>query len=312
MPRVPRERQLTREQIRRRVNVYRFFINIFGREMMGIGKQPFGRELFLETEAGRVRVLAYGLDVAETLPLFVNIHGGGFVMGGPEMEDRFMPGIARGAGVKILSVDYSLAPEAPFPAALEECYALVAYAKRHAADLGIDPDNVAIGGQSAGGNLSAAICLMDAEGHELGLKALVLDYPPLDIHTDPYLKPRPKKALSPRMSRVYDQAYAGTREAAKNPLISPYYAAVDQMRSLPPTLVITAGLDSLAPETEAFKDKLIEAGVAVTFKRFEGTRHGFNLMGEPGADESWQMIIDHLARYLRSASRPAAGQSGAR
>jgi len=97
---------------------------------------------------------------------------------------------------------------------------------------------------------------------------------------------------------VYDQAYAGTRVAAKNPLISPYYATVEQVRSFPPTLVITAGQDSLAPEAEAFKDKLMEAGVAVTFRRFEGARHGFNLMDEPGAAESWQMIVDHLNRYL--------------
>jgi len=297
MAKVPPEKPLTREQIQRKVNTFRLFIAVFGRRMMGLSKKPAGTEMFLDTEAGKVRVLAYGLDDPTTRPLFVNIHGGGFVMGRPEMDDRFMPNIASGAGVKILSVDYSLAPEAPFPAAPNECYAVVKYAKEHAAGLGIDPEKIAVGGHSAGGNFSAAICLMDGERKELGLKALILDYPPLDIATDPYLKPRPKKALSPKMSRVYDAAYAGDREAAKNPLISPCYASTDQVRGFPPTLVITAGLDSLAPEAEAFKDKLIAAGVKVTFKRFEGARHGFNLMGEPGADESWQMMVDHLKRY---------------
>ncbi|MBN1320581.1 MAG: alpha/beta hydrolase [Thermoleophilia bacterium] len=297
MAKVPPEKPLSREQILRKVRLFRFMASVFGRRMMGAGK-TFGKEMFLDTKAGKVRVLAYNLEKAGRLPLYINIHGGGFVLGHPEMEDRFMPVIAQKAGVRILSVDYSLAPEAMFPVALNECYAVVEYAKTHAAELGTDPGNVAIGGQSAGGNLSAGVCLLDAERRELGLKALVLDYPPLDIHTDPYLKPRPKKALSPRMSRVYDQAYAGTREAAKNPLISPCYATPDQVRSFPPTLVITAGQDSLAPEAEAFKDKLIEAGVAVTFRRFEGARHGFNLMDEPGAAESWQMIVDHLNRYL--------------
>lgn len=297
MAKVPPEKPLSREQILRKVRLFRFMASVFGRRMMGAGK-TFGKEMLLDTKAGRVRVLAYNLEKAEKLPLYVNIHGGGFVFGHPEMEDRFMPAIAQKAGVKILSVDYSLAPEAMFPVALNECYAVIEYAKAHAAELGIDPGNVAIGGQSAGGNLSAGVCLLDAERRELGLKALVLDYPPLDIHTDPYLKPRPKKALSPRMSRVYDQAYAGTREAAKNPLISPCYATTEQVKSFPPTLVITAGQDSLAPEAEAFKDKLMEAGVAVTFRRFEGARHGFNLMDEPGAAESWQMIVDHLNRYL--------------
>ena len=296
MKRVPSEKTFAKEQIQRKVNRYRWLINIFGRRMMGIGKKPAGTEMFLDTGVGRVRVLAYDLESAEKLPLFVNIHGGGFVLGGPEMDDRFMPRVAREAGVKIVSVDYSLAPEAPFPVALNECYAVVKYAKEHAAELGVDSERIAVGGHSAGGNLSAAICLLDAERKELSLNALILDYPPLDIHTDPFLKPRPKGALSPKMSRVYDQAYAGTREAAKNPLISPYYATLDQVKSFPPTLVITAGLDSLAPETEAFKDKLIEAGVDVTFKRFEGARHGFNLTGDPGADESWQMMTNHLKR----------------
>ena len=162
-----------------------------------------------------------------------------------------------------------------------------------------------MGGHSAGGNLSAGICLLDAERGELGLKALILDYPPLDLHTDPYLKPRPKKAIPPRIARIFDACYTGSREAAKNPLISPRYASADQIRSFPPTLVITAGQDSLAPEAEAFKDRLIEAGVPVTFKRFEGAPHGFTLSGDPGAEEAWQMMIDHLIRYLGRAGASA-------
>ena len=107
------------------------------------------------------------------------------------------------------------------------------------------------------------------------------------------------------MARVFDASYCGTREAAKNPLISPCYATADQVESFPPTLVITAGQDSLAAEAEAFKDRLIGAGVPVTFKRFEGARHGFTLSGEPGAEEAWQMMIDHLTRYLGQAGSSA-------
>jgi acetyl esterase len=255
--------------------------------------------MFLDTQAGRVRVLAYGFDDPGTLPLFVNMHGSGFTIGHAEMDDRFMPDLARRAHVKILSVDYSLAPEAMFPVALEECYGVVKYAKEHAAELAIDPDNIAIGGHSAGGNFSAAVCLLDHERKELGLKALILDYPPLDISTDPYLKPLPKKAIPPRMARLFDMAYIGDREAAKNPLVSPRYAALDQLRSFPPTLLIAAGNDSLAPEAEAFKEMLIEAGVPVAFRLFEGASHGFTHTGEPGAAEAWRLMADHLGRYLR-------------
>jgi acetyl esterase len=297
---VPPERPLTRKQIQRKVDFYRFLMPILGWKMMGTGRKRLGTEMPLDTEVGPVRVLAYGLEAPGTLPLFVNIHGSGFTIGHAEMDDRFMPGVAAGAKVKVLSVDYSLAPEAPFPVALEECYAVVKYAREHAAELGVDPARIAIGGHSAGGNLSAAVCLLDDERRELGLKALILDYPPVDIHTDPYAKPQPKKALPPKMCRMFDQAYAGSREAAKNPLISPLYATLDRLSSFPPTLVITASEDSLAAEAEAFKDRLIEAGVPVTFKRYEGARHGFTHSGGPEAEEAWQMMADHLERCLHS------------
>jgi acetyl esterase len=280
-----------------KMGLYRLLIPI-AQKAVRKPKRPHGKELFLATEAGRVRVLGYNLDAPETLALFVDMHGGGFILGHAEMDDPFMPRVAGAARVKILSIDYSLAPQHAFPAALHECYAVVKYAKEHPEEFGIDPGNIAVGGHSAGGNLSAGICLLDVERGELGLRALILDYPPLDLHTDPYLKPRPKKAIPPRIARVFDAAYTGSREAAKNPLISPCYATPDQISSFPPTLVITASQDSLAREAEAFKDRLIEAGVPVTFKRFEGARHGFTLSGEPGAEEAWQMMIDHLTRYL--------------
>jgi acetyl esterase len=298
MARTPDEKTPTQGQIRRKVKMYRLLMPIFSRGMAGTGRKRSGRELYLDTQAGRVRVLAYGLERPEVMPLFVNMHGSGFTIGHAEMDDRFMPGIAGKAGVKILSIDYSLAPEAPFPVALEECYAVVKYAKEHAAELGIDPERIAIGGHSAGGNLSAAICLLDEERKELGPRALILDYPPLDIHTDPYLKPQPKKAIPPKLARLFDIAYAGSREGAKNPLISPWYAGSDQLSSFPPTLIITAGQDSLAPEAEAFGDRLVDAGVAVTFKRFEDAHHAFTHLGEAGAEEAWQLMSEHLTTHL--------------
>ncbi len=100
------------------------------------------------------------------------------------------------------------------------------------------------------------------------------------------------------MCRVFDMAYVGNRAAAKNPLVSPCYATVEQVGSFPPTLLITAGNDSLAAEAEAFKDKLVEAGVTVNHRRFEGARHAFTHHGDPGAEEAWQLMIDHLNRYL--------------
>jgi acetyl esterase len=305
MTRIPRERSIGKKSLQRKVNLYRRLGSLFGRRTLGLAGPLQGTEVSLETPAGRVRVLAYNLNRPERLPLFINLHGGGFVMCGPEMDDRFLGRVAQEADVKILSVDYSLAPEAPFPQALKECYEVARYAREHADELGLDPERIAIGGHSAGGNLSAAVCLLDGERRELALKALILDYAPLDLHTDPYAKPRPRKALSPRMCRVFDQAYAGDRRAALNPLISPVYASDDELRLFPPTLVITASEDSLAPEAELFKDRLLAAGVPVTFRRFEGAAHGFTHAGGPQAEEAWQMMIDHLLRHLQAPRPPA-------
>jgi len=297
MRRVPPEKNYTREQLVSKVRFVRRLANL-GTGVF-LGKKRMGQELYLETTAGRVRVLAYGLERPEKLPLFVNMHGGGFVLGNAEMDDPHLMNVAHKANVKILNVDYSLAPEAPFPKALEECYAVVKYAKEHAGELGIDPERIAVGGHSAGGNLSAAICLLDAERKELGIKCLILDYPPLDLHTDPYLKPRPKGTyLHPRLCRVFDASYCMEKEERKNPLVSPLYASLEQLKTFPPTLIITASQDSLCQEGEAFRDRLLQAGVDVTHKRFEGSKHGFTMTNRPDSMEGWQMIIDHLKRYL--------------
>jgi acetyl esterase len=297
MRRVPPEKNYTREQLVSKVRFVRRLANL-GTGVF-FGKKRMGQELYLETTAGRVRVLAYGLERPEKLPLFVNMHGGGFVLGNAEMDDPHLMNVVHKANVKILNVDYSLAPEAPFPKALEECYAVVKYAKEHAGELGIDPERIAVGGHSAGGNLSAAICLLDAERKELGIKCLILDYPPLDLHTDPYLKPRPKGTyLHPRLCRVFDASYCMEKEERKNPLVSPLYASLEQLKTFPPTLIITASQDSLCQEGEAFRDRLLQAGVDVTHKRFEGSKHGFTMTNRPDSMEGWQMIIDHLKRYL--------------
>jgi len=287
----------TYEQLVKKVKRMRSLISLFAPSMSRSAKRRIGTEIFLETDEGCVRVLAYNLDAPNKLPLFVNIHGGGFVLGSAEMDDPFMMSIAINAGVKILSVDYSLAPEFPFPKGLNECYAVLKYAKEHPEEFGIDPDRIAVGGQSAGGNFTAAICLLENERKLLGLKCVILDYPPLDVYTDALAKPHPRGSLPIFLSHIFDPSYLNDKEGRKNPLISPVYAEIDQLRFFPPTLVITASRDSLCAEAEKFRDMLISAGVEVTHKRFEAA-HGFNLKKGPAADESWQMIIDHLKRYI--------------
>lgn len=298
MRNIPKEKVWTREELQRRVNFFRILMTI-AKFSTRNPKKIVGKELFLDTNVGKVRVLAYNMEKSEKLPLFINIHGGGFVIGHAEMDDPYLMNVANKANVKILNIDYSLSPDAVFPKALNECYGVIKYAKEHAGEFGIDPDNIALGGHSAGGNFSAAICLKDAEAKALGIKCLILDYPPLDVYTDVYLKPQPKGALPPSICRIFDACYFNNKEERKNPLISPAFALTDQVKSFPPTLIITASRDSLCKEAEDFRDKLIQAGVDVTHKRFEGSLHGFTLSDKPDAVEGWQMMIDHLKRYLQ-------------
>ncbi|GHU71292.1 hypothetical protein FACS1894184_17880 [Clostridia bacterium] len=237
-------------------------------------RTAIGKERFLETTAGQVRVLCYGLDDTRRLPLFVNIHGGGFVLGSPEMDDPFMPRIVNEADVKIVSIDYGLAPEHPFPEPLEQCYAVIKYVQDHADEFRIDPTRIAVGGHSAGGYFSAAICVMNAMRKELNLKAAILDYPALDLYTPISEKPLghgiiARFYLNRSRMHLYDSCYCLNVEDRMDPLVSPILASDDQLRAFPPTLIITAGRDGLCAEAERFSEMLRAVGVDVTHKRFE-------------------------------------------
>ena len=300
------KKQYTKKQIESRVKRMRALMKIVAPDAAG-PKNPVGEEVFFDTEVGKVRSLKYGFSKEETLPLVVNIHGSGFTIGSAEMDDDFSDLLTKKLDVKVISIDYSLAPESMFPVALNECYATVKYAKENASELGVDPNRIIIVGHSAGGNFCAGIGLMEKEQKQLGLKGIVLDYPPTDIDTDPYDKAQPKGSLPPGMARIFDAAYRNP-EDGKDPLVSPSFATEDMVKDFPPTLVITAGGDSLAPETERLKDTLVSAGVDVTFKRFEGMPHGFTLISKRGAKrrpevlekalEAQQMIFDFIKKYI--------------
>ena len=297
---VPEEKTYTREELIKKTKKFKQTDSFQTRRKTGVA----GAELFLNTSEGKIRTLAYNMSNKERLPLFVDLHGGGFILGSPEMDDPYMMNVALKANVKILNIDYSLSPEAMFPKALNECYAVVKYAQDHHEELGIDPQNIAVGGHSAGGNLSAAICLKNAETKELNIKCVILDYPPLDVYTDPYLKPRGKGIvallfMTPKICRIFDACYCNNKEERKNPLISPVYAVPEQLSTFPPTLLLTAGKDSLCGEAELFRDKLKEAGVTVTHRRFESSPHGFTLSNtRTDAIEGWRLMIEHLSRWL--------------
>lgn len=288
------------------VNMVRGAMKLFAPQMVDMTK-AVGKDTWFETEVGKVRALTYGFENQAVEPLLVNIHGSGFTLGSAVMDDPFMMQFVEKCGVKVINIDYTLAPDAMFPYALEQCYAVIKYAKENAEALLIDSDRIMIMGHSAGGNFCAAIGLLEKERKALGLKGIILDYPPTDIATDAADKPHPKGALPVWLSRIFDSAYC-LPEQRSNPLVSPALSTEDMVNHFPPTMVITAGQDSLAAETERFKDTLIRAGVDVTFKRFEGAIHGFTIITESQAKkhpavyaqslEAWQMMVDFVNRNI--------------
>lgn len=302
----PKKKTLSRNTIRRRVNAVRFLMKLASKQMVDM-ENASGALATFPTDHGDVRALTYGFDNPEPKPLLINIHGSGFVMGSAAMDDPFMEQFVEACQVKVINIDYPLSPDVMFPVALEQCYALARYAKSHAEELGIDGDRIMLMGHSAGGNFCAGIGLLENSTPELGLRGIILDYPPTDLSVDAYDKPLPKGCLPPRMCRIFDAAYC-TEEERFNPLVSPALVPPDMVDSFPPTLVITASLDSLAQETERFKDTLVSAGVEVEFKRFEGATHGFTVMTEKQGKkhpdiyrmsrEAWALMKDFVNRHM--------------
>jgi acetyl esterase len=257
---------------------------------------PSGASQFaVPTGAGATRVLFYKprSGAGEALPVFVSMHGGGFVMGSADDDDRWCREIADNAGCAVASVDYRLAPEHKFPVALEECYAVVKWLCANAAGLGVDAGRVAVGGHSAGGNLAAGLCLLAKERREFSLAYQVLDYPPLDLTVDPYATVTGDRLLTPATREFFTACYVNAPADAQNPLLSPLLA--DDLSGLPPALIITAELDPIRADGERYAARLKATGVEVTYREFAGCMHAFTHFGpEEAARAAWALIVDKL------------------
>lgn len=209
------------------------------------------------------------------LPGLVFFHGGGFVIGDLETHDDLCRCLANGSGCRVVSVDYRLAPECPFPAAVDDCYAATKFIAGHAADFGIRADQFAVGGDSAGGNLAAVVCqLAKSGGPKIGYQLLIYPVTQLGQPDMPSMKENAKGFFLERESmawftRMYcpDATFHG--DARMSPLLA------KDLSGLPPAYVATAGFDPLRDEGKAYADKLDAAGVPVTYVNYPGMIHGF-------------------------------------
>lgn len=237
-------------------------------------------------------------DRQNPLPVLVWFHGGGFTVGDLATSDATAAELANSTGCVVANVDYRLAPEHPFPGPLEDCYAAVQWVVDAAADLGVDSARVAVGGDSAGGNLAAAVCLLARERGGPAIRFQLLVYPCLDPRRSypSYRENGEGLLLTASVMEWFWHNYLGDGDP-EAPLAAPIYAP--DLGGLPPALVVTAEYDPLRDEGEAYAERLRQAGVIAESSRYDGQIHGF--VGLYGMFDAGRKAVDEISRALRAA-----------
>jgi acetyl esterase len=225
---------------------------------------------------GNVAARIYTPEGNPPMGVLVYFHGGGWVLGDLESHDRVCRALAIQAGCVVVSVDYRLAPEHVFPAGAEDCYAATKWVSENAATIGADGARLAVGGDSAGGNLAAVVSMMARDRGGPAINFQLLMYPVTDCALD---TPSQKEfaadgyVLSRGAMEWFWKNYCDTSAEKNNPYACPFRAK--DLKNLPPALVLTASHDPLRDEGERFAERLIAAGVKTTCTRYEGVTHGF-------------------------------------
>jgi len=227
-------------------------------------------------------------------PVLVYLHGGGWVIGDLEAYDATCRALTNAAGCLVVAMEYRLAPEHKFPAAPEDCYAATCWVAANAEAIGGDPRRMAVGGDSAGGNLAAVVAQMarDRGGPALVYQLLVYPVTNYSYDTASYEENADGYLLTRDAMVWFWNHYLRSAADGNNPLASPLRAS--DLRDLPPAMVLTAEFDPLRDEGEAYAIRLQEAGVPVTLKRYAGTIHGFFSLGTV-LDQGKQAMADAAA-----------------
>ena len=260
------------------------------------------RLMIIPGPGGPIALRAYrpaGAKAAEALPALVFFHGGGWVVGDLDTHDHVCRHLAFAGDVVVLAIDYRLAPEHPFPAAVDDALAALRWARTQAATLGIDPARIAVGGDSAGANLAAIACLAAREAGDALPAFQLLIYPAVDFTADnASLRDNATGYLLTRAAllQFYDW-YVGATQDRRDWRVSPLWAA--SHAGLPSALVQTAEFDPLRDEGALYADTLRAAGVPVEHRHYEGMVHGFARMG--GRVDRGRRALDDAAAALRTA-----------
>jgi acetyl esterase len=239
-----------------------------------------------------VRVRVFTPEGDGPMPIMMYFHGGGYVKGGVVETDAFCRRLTKTTGNVVVSVDYRLAPEHRYPAALDDAYHSSLWAYENAGTLGGTKDSFSVCGESAGGNLAAVICLLARSGEEIEISRQILLQPVVDFTLSfPSIDMPASECLVPREDLAwYYEEYYGTDADARDFRVSPIFA--DELSGLPPALIITAEHDTLRDEARAYADRLESSGVPTKYSCYSGMVHGFLQMA--GLVEQAQAAIDEI------------------
>jgi acetyl esterase len=257
---------------------------------------PDVRDLKAEGKGGPIALRLYR-PAEGVLPVFVFFHGGGWVVGDLETHDVVCRQIARAAGAVVIAVDYRLAPEHPFPAASDDAWSATTWIAAHADELGIDAARMSVGGDSAGGGLAAVVALMGRDSRKLRLALQLLVYPVVDLRAESisYSKYAEGYLLTRAAMKWYIAQYAPTPQAVNDwhasPLLAPW------VHGVAPALIITAELDPLIDEGDAYARRLRGARVPVEYQVVPGMVHGYLTMG--GKVDAANRTIEVIASALK-------------
>lgn len=243
---------------------------------------------------GKIPIRIYTAEVTGMRPVIVYYHGGGWVIGGIETHDTVARYLSKASGGIVVSVDYRLAPENPFPAALEDAYAALQWVSENAMSFGGDPTRIAVAGDSAGGNLAAVVSLRSRDDNGPQIRCQALVYPVTNLasfDTESYNNFATGFFLTKEEMKWFRSHYLPKQEDWVDPYASPLLAR--DHSHLPPAVVITAQFDPLRDEGEAYAEKLRQAGVPVELIRYDGMIHGFvSFVGIVGQAED---ALDRIA-----------------
>ena len=271
---------------------------------MMLGKAPaVGRieDRTIPGPAGPVRVrMTVPVDAGQDpLPALVYFHGGGFVVGSLSSHDHLCRSITAASGVAVISVDYRLAPEHPYPAAVDDAEAATSYIAANPHEFGIDPARLAVGGDSAGGTLAAVVAQRLATKSHTPLALQLLIYPATDadMNTHSYFENAEGYLLTRAAMSWYWDQYVPDVARRLDPSASPLRAK--DLSGLPPALMIIAGHDPLRDEGEAYARRLTEAGVPVKLSRYDGMFHGF--LRRYASLQQGRAALNEIAEGLKEA-----------